>query len=102
MVFDYKSLGRIVKNYDKKYKGEKIMSNIKFEIKETLGVLSEGIKGWQKEINIISWSDRKPKIDIRDWDETHEKMGKGVALDKEEFKRLKEILNNTDIDELEL
>jgi hypothetical protein len=78
------------------------MSNIKFEIKDTLGVLSEGSKKWQKEINIISWNDRTAKIDIRDWDETHEKMGKGVTLDKEESKRLKKILSNVDFDELEL
>ena len=32
------------------------MSDIKFEIKEELGVLSENAKGWRKEVNLISWN----------------------------------------------
>jgi len=73
------------------------MAEIKFEIKENVGVLSEGSKGWQKEINLISWNDREPKYDIRDWDETHEKMGKGLTLNREELSKLKDILNSMDI-----
>jgi hypothetical protein len=30
--------------------------------------------------------EKEAKEDIRDWDETHEKMGKGVTLTKEELK----------------
>lgn len=30
------------------------MADIKFEIKETVGTLSEGSKGWKKELNLIS------------------------------------------------
>ena len=65
------------------------MAGIKFEIIETIGVLSENAKGWKKELNLISWNDREPKYDIRDWDPNHEKMGKGVTLSKDEFERLK-------------
>lgn len=67
------------------------MADIKFKITKPLGVLSEGSKGWQKEINLVSWNDRKPKIDIRDWGPEHEKMGKGITLNKEELKKLKEL-----------
>jgi hypothetical protein len=42
------------------------MSDIKFEIIENLGVISEGAKGWKKEVNLISWNDRAPKIDIKE------------------------------------
>lgn len=35
------------------------MPDIKYEIKETLGVLSEGSKGWSKELN-LSRIVRKP------------------------------------------
>jgi len=72
------------------------MADIKFEITKTLGVLSEGTKGWQKEINLVSWNERKPKIDIRDWGPNHEKMGKGVTLNNEEFNKLQEILAGLD------
>ncbi len=73
------------------------MAEIKYEIKETLGILSENNKGWSKEINLISWNDREAKFDVRDWSPEHEKMGKGVTLSKEELIKLKEILNDMDL-----
>lgn len=78
------------------------MPNIKFDIVENIGTLSEGSRGWKKEVNIVSWNDRKAKIDIRDWDEKHEKMGKGITLDKEEISELRDLLNRIDIDELDV
>lgn len=78
------------------------MADIKFDIIEKLGTIGEGFKGWSKEVNIISWNGRKPKIDIRDWDENNEKMGKGLTLTKEELKTLKGLLNSLDIDELDI
>ena len=73
------------------------MADIKFEIKETIGVLSESAKGWTKELNLISWNDNEPKYDLREWDPTHEKMGKVITLSIEEIKKLREYLNNLDI-----
>lgn len=68
------------------------MADIKFEITEHIGVLSEGSKGWTKEINRVSWNDRDPKIDIREWSPDHTKMGKGITLTDEEAQKLKEML----------
>ena len=68
------------------------MADIKYEIVKTIGVLSEGAKGWTKELNLISWNDREPKYDIREWAPDHEKMGKGVTLSNEEVLKLKELL----------
>ena len=70
------------------------MNEIKYEIIEQLGVLSETEKGWKKELNLISWNEREPKYDIRDWSENHEKMGKGITLNQEEVSKLRNILNN--------
>ena len=64
------------------------MADIKYEIKKTVGALSENNKGQPKELNLISWNDREPKHDIRDWAPEHEKMGKGVTLSVEELKNL--------------
>lgn len=83
-------------------KGEIQMTNIKFDIVKNIGTLSEGSRGWKKEVNVVSWNDRKAKIDIRDWDEKHEKMGKGITLDKEEISELRDLLNKIDIDELDV
>ena len=68
------------------------MADIKFEITEYIGVLSEGSKGWTKEINRVSWNDRDPKIDIREWSPDHTKIGKGITLTDEEAQKLKELL----------
>ncbi|WP_032123059.1 YdbC family protein [Clostridium amazonitimonense] len=73
------------------------MADIKFEIKESIGALSESSKGWKKELNLISWNDKEAKYDLRDWDSEHKKMGKGVTLSAEELKELKELLNGMDI-----
>jgi hypothetical protein len=79
-----------------------MMADIKFEIKKHLGVIGEGTKGWKKEVNLVSWNERKPKLDIRDWDETHEKMGKGITLSKSEAEELKKLLAAIDLDELDM
>lgn len=68
------------------------MAEIKYEIVEKIGVLSTTEKGWSKELNLISWNDREQKYDLRDWNETHEKMGKGITLTQDELNKLKEIL----------
>lgn len=61
-------------------------SEIKFEIKEHISVMSErNDKGWRKELNLVSWNNKEPKYDIRDWNEDHSKCGKGVTLTYEEL-----------------
>ena len=69
------------------------MADIKYEIIQTIGILSESKKGWKKELNLISWNGRDPKYDIREWSPDRSKMGKGVTLDKGELDMLKELLN---------
>ena len=73
------------------------MADIKYEIKETLGELSEAGKIWRKELNLISWNDKEAKYDIRDWSPEHEKMGKGITLSKEELINLKALLNEINL-----
>ena len=73
------------------------MVDIKFEIKEKVGVLSESAKGWTKELNLVSWNDRDPKYEIREWSPEHDKMSKGVTLSKEELKALKQVLDKLDL-----
>ncbi|EOT46569.1 MULTISPECIES: YdbC family protein [Enterococcus] len=68
------------------------MSEFSYEIVEEISVLSSNAKGWQKELNLVSWNGRPPKFDLRDWGPNHEKMGKGVTLTNEEFAALKEII----------
>ena len=73
------------------------MAEFKYEIVEKLGVLSQGKGGWQRELNLVSWNDREPKYDLRDWSENNEKMGKGISLTAEEVAVLKEMLDEIDL-----
>ncbi len=72
-----------------------------FEVVKEVGVLSEGPGGWQKELNLVSWNEREPKYDIREWNPGHEKMRKGVTLTIDELVELKDLLNSIDLDSLE-
>ncbi len=70
------------------------MANIKYDIIEKIGVLSE--RGdWAKELNKISWNDRPAKYDIRDWNHEEGRMGKGVTLSDEEAYELLKALKET-------
>ncbi len=73
------------------------MSDIKYEIIEKVGVLSKSASGWGKELNLISWNDREPKYDLRDWSGDGAKMGKGVTMTKEELSALRELLNGMEL-----
>lgn len=73
------------------------MSEIKYEIVKNIGVLSKSASGWAKELNLISWNDREPKYDLRDWSADHTKMGKGVTLSTEELAALKSLLNSSEL-----
>jgi len=69
----------------------------KYKKVEKIAVLSQSSKGWTKELNLISWNDREPKYDIREWSPDGEKMGKGITLSDEEVAVLKSALAERDI-----
>ena len=69
------------------------MAEIKYEITKHIAVLSEGSRGWTKELNMVSWNDRDPKYDIREWSQDHDRMGKGVTLSAEEMEVLLKALS---------
>ncbi|MEX0084983.1 YdbC family protein [Clostridium butyricum] len=73
------------------------MADIKYEIKEEIGGISESTKGWTKELNLISWNGKEAKYDLRDWAPEHEKMGKGITLSKDELIKLRDVLNKMNL-----
>lgn len=75
------------------------MAELKFEITKTLGVLSENARGWTKELNMVSWNEREPKYDLREWNPDHTRMGKGITLTEEEIETLRAILNGEEIED---
>ena len=75
------------------------MAELKFEITKHIGVLSENARGWTKELNMVSWNDREPKYDLREWKPDHTRMGKGITLTEEDIETLKAILNGEEIED---
>lgn len=63
------------------------MADIKFEIEEKIAVLSNR-GSWYLELNRVSWNGASAKFDIRTWNDTHTRMGKGITLTDEEAKAL--------------
>ena len=73
------------------------MAEFKYEITERIAVLSQSPNGWERQLNMVSWNDREPKYDIRDWAPDNSKMGKGISLTHDELAILKGILNDLEI-----
>lgn len=73
------------------------MVEFKYEITERIGVLSTNAKGWERQLNMISWNDHEPKYDIRDWSPDGTKMSKGISMTRDEIAVLKDILNELEL-----
>ncbi len=63
-----------------------------FDIKEHIGVIGTRDKGWTKEVNVVEWSGKPPKLDIRDWDPDHERMSRGITMTEEEAEKMAVLL----------
>ena len=66
---------------------------LKFEILNDLGTISESTKGWSKKLTRIIWNEDEPKYDIRAWNSESKKMGKGITLTEKELRQLKELID---------
>lgn len=66
---------------------------LKFELVRHVGILKKYPSGWQKELNLVAWGEYAPKYDIRDWDNTHKYMSRGLTLKEDEAKMLYELLS---------
>lgn len=68
--------------------------DIKCEIIREIGIVSTSTGGWDKLFALVSWNDRKPKYEIREWSPDRDRCGKGVTLTSDDVNKLKEILTN--------
>lgn len=73
---------------------EKKNDDVTFEIVEHIGVIAKYNNRWTKELNKISWNGGNAKFDIRDWDEHHEHMSRGITLHDEEMKIMYDLLKD--------
>ena len=70
---------------------------IRYEIKEHIGVIKAFNTGWQKELNVISWNDGTPKYDIREWDMKHEHMTRGITLFPDEMASICNLMKGREV-----
>ncbi len=73
------------------------MAEFKYEVTERIAVLGTNAKGWEKQLNMVSWNDHDPKYDIRDWSPDGERMSKGISLSTEEMAMLKGVLEDLEL-----
>ena len=71
---------------------------ISFNVTKSIWKLNRAVNGWQKEVNLVAWNGKKPKLDVREWNADKTKMRRGVTLSKDEVLELKRCLNSIDID----
>lgn len=65
---------------------------ITYEIVEEIGVVSSS-GSWGLELNQISWNGKAPVFDLRKWNDSHERMGKGVTMTYNELVSLRDLIN---------
>lgn len=73
-----------------------------YEVKEHIDTVMVGFRGFSKEVSIVKWNDKNPVFDIRAW-RVSDRDGlqyplRGITFSKEEFIKLREILNSIDVD----
>lgn len=73
------------------------MAEFTYEVTERIAVLSTNARGWERQLNMVSWNGNPPKYDIRDWSPDRSRMAKGISLTEEELKTLKDILNDMEL-----
>ena len=69
-----------------------MVDEINYEIVQPIGVIKTTSAYWTREVNIISWSGRPARFDIRDWSPEHNKPYKGLTFTKEEMYKLCELI----------
>ena len=47
---------------------------------------------WTKEVNVVAWNGGKPKIDVRDWNEAHDRMSRGITLTEDQAMKMTKAL----------
>lgn len=75
------------------------MASFTFAVEKEIAVLGErDSRGFRMELNLVSFNGKKAKLDIRAWDSTHENMQKGIQLDNESAKKLRDALKEYDFE----
>lgn len=61
---------------------------VTFRITQRLAVLSQKDNGYSKQVNLVSWNDGTPKLDLREWSPENKRGMKGITLTEDEGRTL--------------
>lgn len=70
-------------------------NDVTFEIVEHIGVIGtidNREEKWTKEVNVVAWNGGKPKIDVRDWNGSHDRMSRGITLTEDQAMKMTKAL----------
>lgn len=84
--------GKSGKNAQKEHK-----QDVHYELFEHIGSIGSSHNGWLREVNVLSWNDAQPGLDIRHWNGDHTKMSRGINLSMTECENLRILLAGLDL-----
>ena len=67
-------------------------NEVRFEIVEKIGVITEHDTGWRRELNVVAWNGNQPKYDIRDWNPDYTAMSRGLTFTEDEMRSVTRLL----------
>jgi hypothetical protein len=78
------------------------MDNIKYEIKKTYSVISRNINNYYKLVQLVSWNNGTPQIEIREWNSIDKTPGLGIRFTDQEVMDIITVLkqNSTDLNKI--
>ena len=68
------------------------MAEFTYEVTERIAVLSTNARGWERQLNMVSWNGAEPKLDIHDWPPDHSRCTSRGTFTHEEARVLIKLL----------
>ena len=68
------------------------MAEFTYEVTERIAVLSTNARGWERQLNMVSWNGAEPKLDIHDWSPDHSRCTSRGTFTHEEARVLIKLL----------
>lgn len=70
----------------------KDQSNYNFKIHKEIGIISEKPSGWTLELNLVSFNGRDAMYDLREWNDDHTALRRGVRLSESDLAALGKLI----------
>lgn len=89
-----------MERYPSRKRTDREREEVRYQLYRHLGKIGTSGSGWVREVNVVSWNNGQPGVDIRFWNEAHDKMSRGINLPLEEAVKLQDLLKTLSIEEM--